>query len=297
MCHVGPLRSTRGFLVAFVILAALLDGAAAVRSLRSGAAAAAAGGLPPALPAASHGDRDAVVHQDAHPFSPEHQRHYELVPIGAAVILYGVTCCVLLAASALMVCCMYDAAAHWCHRSHFHSCQTKVQRVHEVFSKKRGEPAMCPYCVEFISSSSRMSQPVVFLCGHRFHMECANRWFRDNPDKSGKCPLCEGVQQRCCAKAKCLAGCKDDEPAPPAPAPTALALAARAEKCSGETNTSPVESSNDEALSFILGSLNREYPDIITEDCMNRWASCHTEIWLSELRCPKYNSLLHKQLQ
>mmetsp|Transcript_89649 Transcript_89649/g.238143 ORF Transcript_89649/g.238143 Transcript_89649/m.238143 type:complete len:292 (-) Transcript_89649:56-931(-) len=291
MRRAGLLRSTSSFLAAAAILTALPDGAVAVRrsvrSLRSGAAAAAR--VPPVLSAANHESQSPVVHQDAHPFSPEHQRHYELVPIGAAVILYGVTCCVVLAASALMVCCMYDAAAHWCHRSHFHSCQTKVQRVHEVFFKRKGEPTMCPYCVEYIGSSR---QPVVFLCGHKFHMECANKWFRDNPDKSGKCPLCEDG----CFKAKCPA--EDEEPAMPAPpAPTALDLAVRAENRCCETHNSPVESSNDEALSFILSSLNREYPDIITEDCVKRWSSCHTEIWLSELRCPKYNSLLHKQPQ
>jgi len=183
----------------------------------------------------------------------EPNRYLEVVPLGAAVLLYATTCCVVLVASVLMLCCIYDAAAHWHHRAHFYSCQKKVRRVHEVFRNRKGEQLLCPYCVEEIGHSSRASGPVVFLCGHRFHTDCANKWFLKHPEKAGRCPMCEGSDGCCPAKSNC------------------------------------------ESLSFILGSLHRKYPEIVTEANVNRWASCHTEIWLSEMRCPRYNSILHNR--
>jgi hypothetical protein len=184
----------------------------------------------------------------------EPNRYLEEMPVGAALLLYATTCCVVLVASVLMLCCLYDAAAHWHHRAHYYSCQQKVRRVHETFAKKKGDQLLCPYCIEYICPTARGSGPVVFLCGHRFHTDCANKWFLKHPDKAGRCPLCEG---------------SSDCPAP--------------------------AKSNCESLSFILGSLHRKYPEIVTEANVNRWASCHTEIWLSEMRCPRYNSILHNK--
>jgi len=173
---------------------------------------------------------------------------FKLVPLGAAVLLYVVTSCVLLVTTVLVLACLYDAAARWLHRARFYSCVRKIRQVHEVFRKRKGEQLLCPYCVEPISSSSKFSKPVVFMCGHRFHKECANRWFVENPDKSGRCPTCETIEVS--SHTKC------------------------------------------ESLAFILVSLRRRYPDIISEENVNRWSSCHTEIWLAELRCPRYNSIL-----
>jgi len=224
-----------------------------------------------------------VQKEDQHLLAtPEHQVHYELVPLGAAVLLHCVTCCGVLAAAVLMACCMYDTIAHWCHRAHFHSCQRKVQRVHEVFLKRKGEPTLCPCCVEDIGQPSPTVQPVVFLCGHRFHMYCANKWFRDNPDKAGRCPLCEGTAAQQVPKGTAA------QQVPKTPDPANLGFAYGA-CCQGS-----METANDEALSFILGSLHRRYPEIISEDNVHRWASCHTETWLSELRCPRYNSIFTK---
>lgn len=183
----------------------------------------------------------------------EPNRYLEVMPVGAAVLLYATTCCVVLVASVLMLCCLYDAAAHWHHRAHYYSCQQKVRRVHETFHKQKGDQLLCPYCIEYICPTARGSGPVVFLCGHRFHTDCANKWFLKHPDKAGRCPLCEGSKDFCPARSNC------------------------------------------ESLSFILGSLHRKYPEIVTEANVNRWASCHTEIWLSEMRCPRYNSILHNK--
>jgi len=170
---------------------------------------------------------------------------FDVVPLWAAVLLYVMTSCVLLVTSVLVLGCLYDAAARWLHRAHFCSCVSKVRKVHEVFRTRKGEQLLCPYCVEPISSS--YSKPVVFLCGHRFHTDCANRWFVENPGKAGRCPTCEKIEVN--SRTKC------------------------------------------ETLTFILGSLRRKFPDIITEANVDRWSSCHTEIWLSELRCPRYNSI------
>lgn len=172
---------------------------------------------------------------------------FEFVPMVAAVFLYGATGCVLLVTAVFVLCCLCDAAARWLHRARFYSCVSKVRQVHEVFRKRKGEQLLCPYCVEPISTRSMSSGPVVFLCGHRFHTDCANRWFLENPGKSGRCPTCEGPEIS--SRTKC------------------------------------------ESLAFILSSLRRKYPDIITDANLKRWASCHTEIWLSELQCPKYRSM------
>lgn len=177
--------------------------------------------------------------------SQARDNHFEVVPRGAVLLLYFVTSCVLLVTSVLMLGCLYDAAARWLHRARFHSCVSKVRKVHEVFRKRKGEQLLCPYCVDPISKSSK---PVVFLCGHRFHTDCANQWFVENPGKAGRCPTCENPHVS--SRTIC------------------------------------------ETLAFILGSLRRQYPDIISEANVNRWSSCHTEIWLTELRCPKYNSIL-----
>lgn len=42
-----------------------------------------------------------------------------------------------------------------------------------------------------------------------------------------------------------------------------------------------------EAQQFILSSLHRQFPEIIPDACLQKWSSCHTEIWLSELTCPR----------
>lgn len=197
----------------------------------------------------------------------------KLALLGATCLLYGLTCCVGLAAAALLVCCIYDAAAHWCHRAHFHSCQKKVRRVHEGLLNKKGELPLCPYCIEFIPNQSSPSK-VVFLCGHRFHTDCANRWFQEHPEEAGRCPICEAASP-----------------------PSTEDGAAGGDRTGAEAAASNSDTCNDEAQIFILKSLHRRYPEFVPESCVQRWASCHTEIWLSELTCPRYNSILSKHSQ
>jgi hypothetical protein len=182
--------------------------------------------------------------------------HSLLMQSAATILLYGVTCCMGLTVAVLMICGLYDAAAHWSHRSHFHSCQKKVQRVHEVFLNRRGELPLCPCCVEFVSNQPSPSV-VVFLCGHRFHTDCANYWFLKYPNKSGRCPICEG------------ADAYDNE----------------------VKNDADEMSSPDDAKRFFLNTLHERYPDIIPKANIKQWSQCHTELWLSELKCPRYHSI------
>lgn len=245
----------------------------------------------------------------------------EMASLGATALLCGIACCIGLAAASLMACCIYDAVAHWCHRSHFSSCQQKVQRVHAAFLKRTGELPLCPCCVEFISNQPSPSK-VVFLCGHRFHMDCANKWFCEYPEKAGRCPICEGAHCGPCAAdlapatkkavgggVAATVGESASGPGTPliganggaaltgsphAPAATAAAAAAAAELMEDSGDLMPSKAAadregSDEAQSFILGSLHRRYPEIIPKECVQRWSSCHTELWLSELTCPRWH--------
>lgn len=178
----------------------------------------------------------------------------------AEMILYSVTSCAGLAASVLMICLMNDMVSQWRHRARFRSCEQKVQRVHEVFTSRKGDLPLCPYCVEYVSSQSSPSV-VVFLCGHRFHIDCANRWLVEQECRDGHCPICEGPASH----------------VPPIE---------DAEIAEGHAMNQP-----DEAKAFILQSLCKQYPDIVRQDCARRWCECHTEIWLSELSCPRYSSI------
>jgi len=220
----------------------------------------------------------------------------KLLERGATVVLWIVACCLGAAAVVLAICCMYDIASYWYHKVHFHSCRRKVERVHGVFSRRKGELPLCPYCVEIIADQAS-PQKVVFLCGHRFHMDCANRWFLENPGKkAGRCPICsEGPLgfpdlQAAVSTSSC--------PSPlGAGAPTATVSVDAKECCqdcrevdSSDGVLAPVlhDSVSDEAQGFILNSLHRRYPEIISGACVKRWLSCNTELWLSELSCPRW---------
>jgi hypothetical protein len=39
--------------------------------------------------------------------------------------------------------------------------------------------------------------------------------------------------------------------------------------------------------------LKRQYPEIITDTNVSHWNTTHTEIWLSELECPRYLSIFN----
>jgi len=193
----------------------------------------------------------------------------EMAALGGQALLFVLIGGVGLAISMLLVCGMYDTAARWCHSAHFHACKRKVERVHQVFTKRsKSELCLCPYCVEPIDNKPSPHK-VVFLCGHRFHVDCVNKWFCEAPSKAGRCPIC------------------DDLPKP-------LQDGAKDEVNDEATN---VSSNNDEAQAFILGSLHRLFPEIIPQESLKRWMSCNTEIWLSDLACPKYISTFTSMLR
>jgi len=276
-------------------------------------------------------------------------KHYVLVQQGAAIVLYGISSIIGLVATGLLVFCLYDVIAHWFHAMRFHKCQTKVRRVHEAFLSRQGELSLCPYCVTSVSNQPSSSH-VVFLCGHRFHMECANRWFAEEPQHSGQCAICAGGSKlrllgklsKAAARASALGACDGSEPegeglevcelprccsevaeqregsSPDKELRLKQASLSAEEKldCNrdiGRWSEVPVElldcknaendaddgnsSCQDEAKNFMLHSLYKEYPDIIQQACLARWCSCHTEIWLSELHCPRYKSIFAKQTQ
>jgi|EP00927_Polykrikos_kofoidii_P079736 hypothetical protein len=154
------------------------------------------------------------------------------------------------AAIALLLGVIYDGAARWLHRARYRACQGEILRVHQAYHSRKGDLALCPCCVEPISSK-RSPTKVVFLCGHRFHTECTNKWYTENPEVTTYCPIC--------------------------------------------VNVALEDPSTDGALSFILRSLHSKYPEMITEACLQRWTYTTPEIWLSELQCPRYNSVFGKQ--
>merc|ERR1711920_816288 len=79
--------------------------------------------------------------------------------------------------------------------SRFLLCQQKVKRVREAFLGNTNELPLCPYCVEFVKKKPTPSK-VVFICGHTFHLACANAWFKETPERAGSCPICEGSTKR-----------------------------------------------------------------------------------------------------
>jgi hypothetical protein len=241
-------------------------------------------------------------------------KKYVIVQQGAAIVLYGISSVIGLVVTGLLVFCLYDVMAHWFHAMRFHTCQTKVKRVHDAFLSRQGELTLCPYCVTSVSNQPSSSH-VVFLCGHRFHMDCANRWFAEEPQHSGRCAICAGASVR---PRKAADSTKEGKLSTRSPRPhNALAhltddfgQAPGCEVCDRGLSENPEivkyaeegqgyndEDSNnsmnswDEAKNFMLHSLHKEYPDIIKEADLERWCSCHTEIWLSELHCPRYKSI------
>lgn len=227
-------------------------------------------------------------------------KHYVLVQQGAAIVLYGISSVIGLVATGLLVFCIYDIMAHWFHAMRFHKCQNKVRRVHEAFLKA-GELSLCPYCVAPVSNQP-CSSHVVFLCGHRFHMDCANRWFAEEPQNSGRCAICAGSSIAPKTKSASLAspqaaladeieGTLECAPCLTKESKEVITDCANADD---DDDDEAGNGSSDEAKNFMLYRLHEEYPDIIPQACVDRWTSCHTEIWLQELRCPRYKSIFAK---
>lgn len=199
------------------------------------------------------------------------------VALAVSLLVAGVAMLLAFLAAALLVCAAYDLTARWIHWARFRSCEAKVKRAHEAFHSKTGELPLCPYCVE-PCTSKRGPSKVVFLCGHRFHVECSNKWFKENPESTTHCPICRDVET-------VLPLCRPCEPGKP------KAIAEKPEATTGRT-LSKEQTVMDGAFAFILHNLRRLHPQMVTEDNVERWMKCNTEIWLSELTCPRYNSVL-----
>eukprot|EP00927_Polykrikos_kofoidii_P078911 TRINITY_DN75708_c0_g1_i1.p1 TRINITY_DN75708_c0_g1~~TRINITY_DN75708_c0_g1_i1.p1 ORF type:complete len:352 (+),score=35.27 TRINITY_DN75708_c0_g1_i1:87-1058(+) len=169
---------------------------------------------------------------------------------GTWVLLAIVAVILTLAAIALALGVLYDGVARWLHRARFHACKAQISRINQATKSKKDEFVLCPCCIE-PASSNRSPTNVVFLCGHRFHTECTNKWYAENPEVTTYCPIC--------------------------------------------VNAALEDPQADGALSFILWSLHWRYPEIITKVCIARWLHSSPELWMSELKCPKYKSIFGKQ--
>mmetsp|Transcript_126174 Transcript_126174/g.353317 ORF Transcript_126174/g.353317 Transcript_126174/m.353317 type:complete len:244 (+) Transcript_126174:78-809(+) len=189
---------------------------------------------------------------------------YDIAELSEKALFYAVVSSLAFAILLLAVCLLWGAIVQWAHWAHFRACQRKVQRVNEAFSKRQKELSLCPCCVEPIANHASHAK-VVFLCGHRFHTECVNNWFVTEPSAAGRCPICEAATR------------------------------ASATSLPGGDASADGDGVNDEAQQFILSSLHRQFPEIIPDACLQKWSSCHTEIWLSELTCPRPKCILHKR--
>mmetsp|Transcript_13497 Transcript_13497/g.31761 ORF Transcript_13497/g.31761 Transcript_13497/m.31761 type:complete len:431 (+) Transcript_13497:93-1385(+) len=189
--------------------------------------------------------------------------------------VYFASICLGLFATMFVVCLAYDLVARWLQVERFHACLKKVQRVHEAVMNPKGEPPLCLCCVDTLKAESTASS-VTFLCGHRFHIKCVNAWSAKATDRKGKCPVCE--EQAWLKKWLCACAAASND-------------AAADEVCGAATPEAeaPLEVDTevqDETKLFVLQSLRTQYPEIIPEVFVQKWATCHTEIWLQELKCP-----------
>mmetsp|Transcript_22127 Transcript_22127/g.61893 ORF Transcript_22127/g.61893 Transcript_22127/m.61893 type:complete len:372 (-) Transcript_22127:65-1180(-) len=198
----------------------------------------------------------------------------------------------------LAVLAAYDFFARWRHYARFQSCRTDVQRAQSVLMKGEGDEPLCPYCLEFVRNHWLKSK-VVFICGHSFHLDCANKCFVQDDRKAGACPLCA------CASAAvgsgsgyCFAkGPSNEQAERSAEAKTAADVVEIAREsglgeaaCCGGTGPSA-----EEVRIFLLASLHRKHEETVSQACVQRWSSCHIQIWLSELVCPRYSSIFRRR--
>lgn len=175
------------------------------------------------------------------------------------VFLYVLSGCFGLVCILLSVCGAYDGVSRWRHVARYKSCREKLDRIHENFQQGVQELTMCPICIGSLPQGDVNSKPgnhISFLCGHHFHADCCESWTHRFRDSSGRCPVCDVPHSS-------AAGNQSDE------------------QC--------------EVKKFVLRSLRDQYPEIISEHHLERWASCNTEIWLAELAVPRYLSIWHQK--
>jgi len=170
-------------------------------------------------------------------------------------LLCTFTGCLALGFLLLVVCLLYDTVRAMRHRARYRSCHSKVMRVHNAFQEHR-EERLCPCCLDPVTIDPQVDV-VTFLCGHRFHLACANEWLKRHHGFGKVCLICHG--------------------------PWSLPDNMKAENAI-----------NDGKL-FHLQRLHEMFPDIIDTPALERWCSCHTEIWLSEIQCPRYSSIFARR--
>lgn len=152
--------------------------------------------------------------------------------------------------------------------------QEKVRRANEVFLGLHSNRDLCFCCVEFVQGPS--SSTLTYLCGHSFHTQCVDEWYRRHSGKQdegcsavvsskgpGRCPVCEGDVS--------LEGDENLE-----------GSAAVEEESGGRLA--------DCARLFAMQSLSERYPHIMTQDTAKRWASRPTGILLSDMQFSRHKS-------
>jgi len=222
-------------------------------------------------------------------------------------LLMALSFSVGLASASLVACATYDGIARRRHAARFMFCRTDVQRVQQVLLKGEGEVPLCPYCLEYIHNTWLKSK-VVFICGHGFHLDCANKCLSQAQFSAGACPLCAEASAGPLAAVKPTAGGAEDDPErTPEPSedpedkddeslesksgsPGLPGEASCQGNSCGGGGAAPAASAV-EVRSFMLNSLHRKHADIISLACAERWATCHIETWLSELARPAFSSV------
>jgi len=204
-------------------------------------------------------------------------------------LLVALSFSVGLASALLLTCATYDGFARRRHTARFLACRTNVQRVQQVLLKGEGEVPLCPFCLDYIHNTWLKSK-VVFICGHSFHLDCANKCL----SSAGTCPLCAE------ASAGPTAGAETEDAPERTPETSKDPEDKEEEEDDSESKVGSLggngvaatpAASAVEVRSFMLSSLRRKHADIISQACVERWASCHIETWLSDFARPPYASV------
>eukprot|EP00435_Cladocopium_sp_Y103_P045120 s83_g12.t2 len=112
----------------------------------------------------------------------------------AQAMALAMLCCMAallgLILAVVIVCFLLDRALSWKHQATYYACRRQVQKVQEEALMKGKDLSLCPCCVE-CTSNTPAQKKVKFFCGHGYHLHCINRWFQENPNSVGSCPVCE----------------------------------------------------------------------------------------------------------
>jgi len=190
-----------------------------------------------------------------------------------------------------------DATWRYWHWARFTSCQRKIQRVVVASMNHNGDIPLCPCCLQILSRQPS-SSIVVFHCGHRLHVKCVNRWLNICPGKVMQCPICDRAPDAAASGSpECDHDLVHDESKTHPCCQGEAEVRQFDDDCSESTKDSDTE--RPEAIvdcyrSLVLDSLQRDYPEIITDSVAKRWTSCHPQTWFMELRDPAYKSVTNR---